>query len=250
MNKLGWGWQIKFSGIALTILSFLLLIIEIPLLAKSAIAREEKKSDSLVIFQPPPEDAKPESAEGAASRNGNRCPGDLLAKSDRNSSVLKAIVPQGNFGLTTQKHPTFWAYIPPTTAQSAILSIAKVGEKPHWHQAISLTGESGTIGVKLDSTTPGLKIGQNYLWTLILICNAHPHPNDPVVTAGVKRIPSNLPQNIAELERATWYAKRGIWYDALDILAKEKSVLNNGEVLWSRYLRSGGFEINTFKNEN
>lgn len=242
MKKWGWRWQIKISGISLTALCFLLSTIAISTLSKSAIAGEEKRSDSVVLFQPPPDDAQPESTEGAASRNGNQCPADSLSKADR--FKLKAIVPQGNSGLTTKERPTFWAYIPPTTARSAILSLAKVGTQPHWQQAINLTGKPREIGVKLDPDADGLEIGQNYRWALILVCGERPHPNDPVVTAGIKRINHNkLPQNITKLEQATWYAERGIWYDALDILAREKSFLHNGEDLWSRYLRSGGFSI-------
>lgn len=241
MKKPGWSWQIKIGGISLVMLCFWLSAIKTPILGR-ALAVEEK-IDSVVLFKPPPEDAKPEEAEGAATRNDNQCPGNLSAKANRNPSKLKAIVPQGNSGLTAQEYPTFWVYVPPTTAQSAILSIAEVGEKPYWHQAIDLTGKSGTIGVKLARNTHGLEIGQNYRWALILVCGEDPHPNDPVVTAGIKRIKSNLPQNLTLLEQVAWYAQGGIWYDALNILAQEKSSLNNGEILWSRYLRSGGFTI-------
>mgnify|MGYP001794456378 CR=1 FL=1 len=241
MKKWGWSWQIKTSSISLAMLC-LLSATEISVFSDlNAIASQKKKQDTVVIFQPPPEDAQPEETGGAASRNGNKCPGDMSAKADR--SKFKAIVPQSNSGLTTKEYPTFWASIPPTTAQSAILSIAKVGEKPYWHQAIALTNRSGLIGIKLDSNAPGLEIDQNYRWALVLVCNPHPHPSDPVVTAGIKRIDRNLPSNITSLELANWYAERGIWYDALNILAGKKSLLNNGEFIWSKYLRSGGILI-------
>ena len=241
MNKWGCGWQIEIGRVSLATLCLLFIIGISRFSSLQAIAKEKKKQDSVVIFQPPPEDAQPEETAGAASRNGNKCPGDMPVKANRNDVKLGAIVPQNNSGLTTQEYPTFWAYIPPTTAQSAILSIAKAGEKPHWHQAIALTGKSVEIGIELDRNAPGLEINGNYHWALILVCNAHPHPSDPVITAGVKRINSNLPQNVTGLEQATWYAKRGIWYDALDVLAKEKSLINNGEIIWSKYLRSGRF---------
>ena len=247
MKKWGWGWQIKTVGIYLAVLWVLMSAIEISTLSKSAIAGK-KKSDSVVIFQPPPDDAQPEQTEGAASRNGNKCPAYLSVKANRDRFKLKAIVPQGNSGLTTQEYPTFWANIPPSTAQYAILSIAKAGAKPHWQQAIYLAGKSGATGVKLDRNAPSLEIGQSYRWALILVCGDRPHPNDPVVSAGIRRISNrslanNLAPSRSKLVRATWYARQGIWYDALDILARNKSSLSNGEVLWSRYLRSGGFKF-------
>ena len=233
--------------IYLTTLCLLLSAIGIfSLNGSKAIANEKKPKDPVIIFQPPPEDPQPEETEGAASRQDNKCTGDLRPPTTGNRPKFKAIVPQGNSGLTTQKHPTFWVYLPPTKARQAMLSIAKAGASPHWQQSIDLTGKSGTMGIKLNENAPGLGIGQNYRWALILVCGDRPHPNDPVVTAGIKRIePANitnhLPPNATRLDWAAWYARQGIWYDALDILAQEKSSLSDGEELWLRYLQSGGF---------
>lgn len=219
-----------------------------------AIAETNSELNTVVLFQPPPEAEQPKTTEGAASRRNRQCASDTLAgqaqvemMSDRSQSTaskLTALVPEGNSGLTTAAHPTFWVYLPQTTAQQAILSIRE-DLNPHWQQSIRLTGQAGVMGIKLPQEAPALETGKDYQWAIILVCGDRPHPNDPVVTANIKRLApaqlrSKLPLNSTELNQAAWYARQGIWYDALDILSAEKFSLGKEKDLWVRYLQSGG----------
>ena len=224
--------------------------------------------DTTVLFRPPPKEEQPESTEGAASRQNKECSQDFLPRqqeslgargnasyADRAESEtlrdrlnLTAVVPDSNYGLTVADRPNFWVYLPKTSAQQAILSIKEEGVKPHWQQSVSLTGEAGIIGIKLSDDAPGLEIGKNYQWAVILVCGSRPNPNDPVVAAWIKRvdespvIDSQLPAQTM-LEKAAWYAQKGIWYDALDILIEEKkSSSDNWHDIWVKYLQSGGLE--------
>lgn len=217
---------------------------------QSAIANEKIKSHTFVLFQPPPEEEQPEETEGAASRQNGKCSGDLFAAQQDSADVshkLTAIVPDRNYGLTTVERPNLWVYLPQTSAQQAILSIKEAGTRPHWQQSIDLTGEAGIMKIKLAQDAPALKIGQNYQWAVILVCGNQPTPNDPVVAAWIERISKSQITTInkqqvdsTKLDKAAWYARQGIWYDALNILASEKSSLNNGNDLWGKYLQSGG----------
>ena len=60
---------------------------------------------------------------------------------------LTALAPQRNHGLTVAERPTFWVYLPQTTAKKAILSIKAEGSNPHWQQSIDLR-ETGTMKIK------------------------------------------------------------------------------------------------------
>ena len=203
------------------------------------------QSDTTVLFQPPPEEEQPESTEGAASRQNRMCPSDSMTsqKPRRDRLALTAIVPQRNYGLTTEKRPTLWVYLPQTSAKKAILSIGQKGNTPHWQQQVTLTENVGVTGIKLSDDAPILEIGQNYQWAVILVCGERPNPNDPVVTAWIKRVEVAKNDDTAfstPTEKAAIAAQEGIWYDALNTLVSEKSSLTNWQDLWVEYLRSGG----------
>ena len=232
--------------------------------ALGAIAESNSAIDTLVLFQPPPEEEQPEDSEGAASRQNPKCDQDVfIARSEIGGNKpakdtdtptpngmatlpvnLTAIVPRGNSGLTTAKRPTFWVYLPQTSARQAILAI-KEGNNPHWQQSINLTEKAGIMGIEMPQHAPALELGKNYQWAVILVCGDQPNPNDPVVTAGIKRIDRSQirgKQSIATagLGKAALYASQGIWYDALDILIAEKPFFDNWDDIWARYLQSGG----------
>ncbi len=209
--------------------------------------------NTTVLFQPPPESEQPESTESAASRQNGQCFQDVLDSQQqeplRDSAKLIPIVPDGNFALTVSARPNFWIYLPPTSAQQAILSIKEEGVNPHWQQSVSLTGETGIIGIPLSDDAPALEIGKNYQWAVILVCGKRPNPNDPVVAAWIKRVDESQISKggsltySTELEKAADYAQQGIWYDALDILIAEKnSSVDNWNDIWVQYLQSGGLD--------
>ena len=224
-----------------------LLLLTVTFLNGSSAIAQEKQIDSVVLFKPPPDEEQPETTEGAASRQDRVCSQDSSLRSQGrigDRPKLTALAPQRNYGLTVAERPTFWVYLPHTTARKAILSIKAEGSNPHWQQSIDLTGETGTMGIKLSDDAPVLSIGKNYQWAVILVCGDRPHPNDPVVTAGIKRIDeSQMSRNMLtspRLSKAAEYARHGIWYDALDLLLAEKTTSDNWQDLWVRYLQSGG----------
>ena len=205
-----------------------------------------------ILFQPPPQEEQPESTEGAASRHHKKCAQDVLVSRQEvalgDHLNLTAVVPDSNYGLTIADRPTFWVYLPKTSAQQAILSIKEENENPNWQQSINLTREAGITGIKLSDDAPALEIGKNYQWAVILVCGKRPNPNDPVVAAWIKRvdeskvIDSQLPAKTM-LEKAAWYAQKGIWYDPLDILSQaQQSSMDNWHDIWVKYLQSAGLD--------
>ena len=210
----------------------------------------EIKTETTILFRPPREESKPEKTEGAASRNNRVCSQDIAARNlelqSQRRSNLTAVVPDGDYGLTVAERPTFWVSLPTTSAKKVILTLKENGHNPHWQQSANLKEKAGIIGIKLANEAPALEIGKEYQWTIILVCGNQPHPNDPVVTAKIKRV--NKLQIVRDssfddytaLERATVYAREGIWYDSLDILIAEKSSLTDWNNLWFNYLQSAG----------
>ena len=232
----------NFLGLisSVTLLSYILTLVSIATVAPT------------ILFRPPPKEEQPKSTEGAASRQNKKCSQDFLISRQQVSLGerlnLTAVVPNSNYGLTVASRPTFWIYLPKTSARQAILSIKEEGIKPHWQQSLSLTGEAGITGIKLSDDAPALEIGKNYQWAVILVCDSRPNPNDPVVAAWIKRVDESDLNNFQlsaknSLEKAAWYAQKGIWYDALDILGKaKKSSLDNWHDIWVKYLQSGGLD--------
>lgn len=233
-------WRTNTNLSAMSTASFAIALTTFGFLTLPAIAQIE----TIVLFQPPPESEQPESTEGAASRQSRVCASDLKtqqAQSDR--LKLSSIVPQNNFGLTTAERPTFWVYIPETSARQVILSIKQEGNSPHWQQSIDLKGKAGITGIKLADDAPALELGKNYQWAIVLVCGDRPSPNDPVNTAWIKRIElaEGEPIPTEALAKAAVLAEQGIWYDTLDILAAQEPSVDNWQV-WIEYLKSGGLD--------
>ena len=211
-----------------------------------AVADTETKINRTVLFQPPPEESQPEETEGAASRQGRVCSQEVTSSSDETLNNLTAIVPTSNYGLTVAERPSFWVYLPETSATQLILTLKKPGRNPHWQQAVNLPEQSGIVGIKLSDEAPALEMNEEYQWAVILVCGNKPNPNDPVVTAKVKRVNkssvvlNSSRDNNTPIEKAAVYAREGIWHDSLDILIKEKPSTNNWNYIWINYLQSAG----------
>ena len=222
--------------------------------ALKTLAKQENSINTPVLFQPPPGEEQPEDTKGGGSRDeGSSCNRDIMTQQENrdDGDKLTAIAPSSYYGLTTAERPTFWVNVPKTSARQAILLIKK-GSNANWHQlathsqqSVNLTGKASLVGIKLSEDAPALEIGENYQWVVALVCGNQPNPNDPLVAAGIKRIArlqisKEISNTSTELDKASVYARKGIWYDALDILVAEKSSLNNWNDIWVKYLQSGG----------
>lgn len=220
--------------------------------AESAIAQSTAtrsanadSSNLQVLFIPPPDDKKPEETSGAGSRRDRQCPQDAAtAAANAPSNQLTSLVPATNSGLTLAERPTFWVYLPKTSAKQAVLSL-KEGDRHHSQTLVPITGEPGVIGIKLSDDSPALQVGKTYQWAVVLVCGDRPGPNDPAAVASVRRVVPQ-PQGFNEpLEQANWYGQQGIWYDALTALAQARRSQPHNSALvttWANFLKSQGLE--------
>lgn len=230
---------------------FLLTGIEIgsarPALQKIAQSSKQNLERSValnapILFTPPPEDGTPSTTRGAGSRDDRRCSQDsssIALNQTTEKLSLTALVPGNHSGLTWSARPTLWVYVPQTSARQIVLSIRE-GNRFHTQRFAPLTGQSGIIGIQATEDSPPLEVGKTYQWAIVLVCGERPSPNDPVVTALIRRQQSTEPLNTQNaLQRASRYSEQGIWYDALTTLAEAKrSQPNNAELdkTWTSFL--------------
>lgn len=224
----------------------LLLIGSAPTIAQPTANSPARTDNSIatVSFKPPPDDQEPNRTTGAGSRSG-QCPQDATIPA-ANTPPLMALVPTTNRGLTVAEHPTFWVYLPKTTAKQVVLSIREEGTKHHSQAFFPITTTSSIISFKPSDNSPPLEVGKIYQWAVVLVCGERPSPNDPAIASWVRRVAPSQPTNQGTfLEQAAWYGEQGIWYDALDSLAEARRTQSNSQALtgiWTDFLNSVGLE--------
>jgi hypothetical protein len=173
-----------------------------------------------VSFEPP-NDGQPENTTGGASRSGKVCPQDAK---DLNPS-LTLLKPANYQALTVAEHPTFFVYVPQTSAKKALFVLKDESEDYYYQKSLPIPSTAGVVNFTLPPDVPALKIGKNYQWSVVLICGEAIRPDSPAVVGQIRRIElnsilSSQLKNLSSLERAALYGKNGIWYDTLATLAQ------------------------------
>lgn len=144
------------------------------------------------------------------------------------SSRLAKTISPSNLGLTTDKHPTLWFYVPYSLTPSRRIEFVLQDENGNDVYETSLTKSDispGVVGFQLPSTAPALKVNQVYRWYFLVYCDPK-QPEALVFVEGlVKRVPlsSSLESQVAQAtpeQKATLYAEAGMWHEAVTSLAK------------------------------
>jgi hypothetical protein len=185
-------------------------------------------------FQPPKSGA-PGNREAGAARSDS-------CASTANSSGLTALLPTSNLGLTTKPFPTFYVFIPANNAQKVEFRLLEEvsGQEIFTGQVSMPKAEmpnadykhkASIVELALPQTgnPKGLAEGKNYLWALLVVCNAQNRAEDIVITGVVQRIGEEYvktldPQiqlklksvnRVSAQERLSVYGSAGIWQDLL-----------------------------------
>lgn len=224
-----------------------------PRLAQSTDQKTAPSPKPVILFNPPPEDGTPSTTRGAGSRDNQQCPQDSSPTSQATRKPsLTALVPSDRYGLTWSARPTFWVYVPQTSAQQIVLSI-KAGNQFHSQRFLPITETSGIIGIQAAEDAPPLEVGKTYQWAIVLVCGDRPSPNDPVVSAWVRRQQPTAQLNSQPvLQQAANYSDRGVWYDALTTLAQAKRSQPNDSALsetWTSFLMQPSVELDAIATE-
>ena len=87
-----------------------------------------------------------------------------------------------------------------------------------------------------------------YRWSFAVVCDADRPSRNPVVSGWVRRVEpdSGVVQKLKKVKQpervATIYAKAGLWYDALTLLAKHRDANPQTAAAWQELLRSQQLE--------
>ena len=152
-------------------------------------------------------------------------------------------------GLTTSERPTFWFYVPYTQdlANSSAKFILQDSTGTNiYEDAIALPSKPSIIGISLPSTA-SLEVDKTYHWYLKVRCNQETASIPVYVEGDIKRI--NLDEHVMQqLEAAIQprqkiiiYAEKGIWFDALNMLAQIRISNSNDASIekdWQSLLQS------------
>ncbi|HEY9747084.1 MAG TPA: DUF928 domain-containing protein [Allocoleopsis sp.] len=165
---------------------------------------------------------------------------------------LVALIPDTNLGLTAEKYPTFFWFVPPTPARTAEFVLNNEKKQEVYKTIFAITGSPGVVSVSLpaSATLPALEVNKNYSWTFSLICN----PSDPLavdfVQGWVQRIAltPEVRDQLAKApprDRPAIYAKVGIWNDTLKSLSELRRANPRDRTLasdWETLLKSVGLD--------
>ncbi|AFZ23097.1 protein of unknown function (DUF928) [Cylindrospermum stagnale PCC 7417] len=171
------------------------------------------------------------------------------------SKASMSTTPMDVWGLTTNKYPTFWFYVPYTTeipGASAEFVLQDSEENEVYQSTVSLRAKPGIISVTLPSTALPLEINKNYRWFFKVSCSGQ--KSIPIHVEGdIQRVQLNvsLEKQLAtaqQRDKVSIYTDNGIWFDALTLLAQLRQASPNNASLisdWQSLLGSVKLDKNS-----
>ncbi|MCC5638436.1 DUF928 domain-containing protein [Nostoc sp. CHAB 5844] len=187
---------------------------------------------------------------------GTRGPGVRLSENGtaciQGKKPLTALTPVFDLQKTTAAHPTFFFYVPQTSAPVMELVLSDDQDNVVYQQTLPTPTKAGIVSLNLPEkpNVPSLKVGQTYQWDFSVICDRRDRELDYVVSGSIERIApdATLMTELEKLkpeEQAAIYALSGFWEDSLAILSELRKSNPNDLTIkndWEDLLRSGGLE--------
>jgi hypothetical protein len=142
------------------------------------------------------------------------------------ASVMALLPPNQSEISTVQGLPSFFFYLPETSAQTAELVLSNDSSQILYKLRFAITGNPGIIRLELPGfiNLEPLEIQKIYAWSFSIICNPLSPSQNLTLTGTVQRLP--LSRNLAtQLQNASpsshpqIYAEAGLWMDAFSSLA-------------------------------
>jgi Domain of Unknown Function (DUF928) len=203
-----------------------------------------------------PGDSSPPDTAGGGSRGEiwfeTQTPEELIPVTEvgmqGQGTPMRAVLPPSQYGQTVSARPTFFVYMPQTLSQEVFFSVQDEQGKTLYHTRLNMSGQGGVVSVTLPDNAPELEIGKNYLWFFAPIQPGEILRPDNAATVGwVKRVEaaSDRESFSSAIEQASAYAKEGIWYDTLSVLAQaQRSQPDNAALVqeWKELLEQVGLE--------
>jgi hypothetical protein len=192
---------------------------------------------------PPPPDAGTPSGRWRGGGSRNEClkiPKQLIALVPK---LSKGAGVEWVGGLTRAERPTLWFYVPYTAGVSGEFVLTQ-NDRLRYKAQFKLSKTPGIVSIELPASTQPLELDQTYRWYFSISCAPEDEPVSAFVSGWIKRVKldSTLErklENVALPENIELYTQQNLWYDALDLLAKQqKGKPNNPD--WRSLLESIG----------
>ena len=143
------------------------------------------------------------------------------------SDRLVALIPETNYGLTQSGHPTFYFYLPTTTAeQLKFVLLNSATNELVYEGRFRLAGTGGIASVSLpdNGVQQALAVNEDYVWYLAIVCDETDPSADIVTEAYVRRVEAlDLTVETPAADLPALYAEAGLWYDALAAAADRRT---------------------------
>lgn len=165
---------------------------------------------------------------------------------------ITALIPSKNPGLTVEEHPTFWFSVPYKSDDVSAGEFALQDETNNdiYRTPFKLPVTPGIVSVSVPSTVT-LEINKSYQWYFKLYCDKQNLANPVFVRGWVQRealkpeLERPLSANTTPRSRIAIYAQNGIWYSALNELAKLRIAEPKNTVFindWASLLQDVGLD--------
>ncbi len=183
-------------------------------------------------------------------------PGRVRSAATRGSCLQAAQAPipiiptDKEVQLTTTEHPTFFFYVPQTSAQVKALEFVLQEDdesvEPLYKGIFTPAQQTGILSITLPANQPPLTIGKEYTWGFSMVCDAQNRDQDVYIEGKIQRtedenLAVQLGQTTTDLDRAVLFATAGFWEDALRTIATlRRQRPNDPEVktYWDELLKS------------
>lgn len=189
-------------------------------------------------FQPPNTGSLPGRREGGGTRGSSWF---------ADGQPPLALMPESNLGLTAANDPLFYFYLPPEVAglEAELYMFNEAGDG-EGSRIITLPQTAGIIGVPIPDTIAELSVGDTYRWYFAIRVDPIDRSGDLILSGFVQRVANDplLQQQLSALpieDHAAIYGERGLWFDAINLLAMMRSQQPNSpvwETQWETLLRS------------
>lgn len=227
MRKLNYFLRLKTIAISLC-------LVLLPLLPVKAESEQSNKKDSdseekivfLDGFEPPGDD-KPKDTGAGGSRDGSRC--------DSEEQPISALMPKGNYGLTSKAQPNIYLYLPETSATQVVLAFQDEAGTEYARAFLPIEADNNVASFALPQDKMPLKAGKNYQWKISVVCGEYLKPGDPKFSGWVQRVEPTDTQKQLGLdtteEQMRFLGEHGYWYDLLDAIALNPTLNDWQQVL-------------------
>lgn len=199
---------------------------------------QSSKKDEAFVYVPP----TPPADQGAPL---GRQQGGASRGSCNDYAGLTALVPEEPDGmikgLTTVDEPTLMFYVPVALSPETKVELVVQDQDDEYvtRRRLDLqTDSAGIVPVKLKRLRKELEVGQDYQWTLSIYCDPSRKSASVYVQGLLGRASDDAfrMEQMPSFERAAQYARQGIWFESLTLLAQlRQSEPNNLTVAQAWY---------------